>query len=150
MLMTPIIVFMVSSVPSHLGSTASATGVFFRFVGFCSSIALINFFQLFSRSSHFNRFQQELTDLNPLLTQRLTAYKQALINHGMLPDAATRVANGLLNRYISGQSQLRFAMDYYNFISWIILIIILLIALYPYLNRTNVNVRRNQPTSAMY
>src|SRR3954470_6109057 len=73
MLMTPIIVFMVSSVPSHLGSTASATGVFFRFVGFCSSIALINFFQLFSRSSHFNRFQQELTDLNPFLNQRLTA-----------------------------------------------------------------------------
>jgi DHA2 family multidrug resistance protein len=150
MLMTPIIVFMVSSVPTHLGSTASATGVFFRFVGFCGSIALINFFQLFGRSEHFNRFQQELTDLNPFLTQRLTAYKQALISRGMLPDAASRAANGLLNRYISGQAQLRFAMDYYDFISWVILIIILLIALYPYLNRTSVNVKRNQPASAMY
>jgi len=150
MLMTPIIVFTVSSVPAHLGSTASATGVFFRFVGFCGSIAFINFFQLYTRSEHFNRFQQELTDLNPLLVQRVTAYKQALISRGMLPDAASRVANGLLNRYISGQSQLRFAMDYYNFISWFILIIILIIALYPYLNRTSVNVQRNQPSPAMY
>ncbi len=150
MLMTPLIVFMVSSVPPHLGSTASATGVFFRFVGFCGSIALINFFQLFSRSEHFNRFQQEVTDLNPFLTQRLTAYKQALVSRGMLPDAASRAANGLLSRYISGQAQLRFAMDYYDFISWVILIIILLIALYPYVNRTSVNVKRNQPASAMY
>ena len=148
--MTPLIVFMVSSVPSHLGSTASATGVFFRFVGFCGSIALINFFQLFGRSEHFNRFQQELTDLNPLLTQRLTVYRQALISRGMLPDAAARAANGLLNRYISGQAQLRFAMDYYNFISWVILVIILLICTISLLNRTSVNVRRNQPASAMY
>ena len=150
MLMTPIIVFMVSSVPAHLGLSASANGVFFRFTAFSTSIALINFFQLFGRSEHFNRFQEELTDLNPLLTQRLAAYKQALVSRGMLPDAAARVANGLLNRYVNGQAQLRFAMGYYNFISWLILIVILLIALYPYLNRTIVNVRRNQPAPAMY
>jgi DHA2 family multidrug resistance protein len=150
MLMTPVIVFMVSSVPAHLGSSASATGVFFRFCAFCTSVALINFFQLFGRSEHFNRFQQELTDLNPLLTQRLAAYRQGLISHGMLPDAAARVSNGLLNRYVNGQAQLRFAMDYYNFISWLILIVILLIALFPYFNKTTINVKSNQPAPAMY
>src|SRR5258708_39280564 len=35
LLMAPIVVFMVSSVPASLGGTASATGIFFRFLGFC-------------------------------------------------------------------------------------------------------------------
>lgn len=150
LLMTPIIVFMVSSVPPHLGGTASATGVFFRFTGFCTSIALINYFQLAKGSAHYNRFQQELSDVNPMVSQRLYSYQQLLTSRGMAPDQAARAANGLLSRSVNAQAQLRYAMDYYYFISWILVIIILLITLYPYINRTIVNVRGNQPASASY
>ncbi|MBS7563306.1 MFS transporter [Mucilaginibacter sp. Bleaf8] len=150
LLMTPLIVFMVSSVPMHLGGAASATGVFFRFTGFCSSIALINYFQLEKGSTHFNRFQQELSEANPIFIQRVTSYRQLLIGRGMPPDQAARLANGLVNRSVAAQAQLRYAMDYYYLISWILVIVILIIALYPYINRTIVNVRANQPAPASY
>lgn len=148
--MTPLIVFMVSSVPPDLSSTASATGVFFRFTGFCTSIALVNYFSLHQQSEHYNRFQQALTDLDPAAVQRLTGYRQILVSRGMAPDQATRLANGLLSRSAQAQSQLRFAMDYYLLISWIILIIILVIALVPYLNRTTVNLKASQPAPVSY
>jgi DHA2 family multidrug resistance protein len=150
MLMTPIILFMVSSVPTSLGGTASAVGVFFRFSGFCASIALINFFQLFGQSNHYNRLQQEITVLNPLATQRIASYQQVLVGRGMAPDQAAKVANGLLNRSVNAQALLRYAMDYYQMISWLLLFVLLLIALVPYLNRTIINVKANQPAPVSY
>jgi DHA2 family multidrug resistance protein len=149
-LMTPIIIFMVSSVPVQLGGTASATGVFFRFCGFCSSIALINYFSITKQTEHYNRFQQSLSALDPALVQKVTAYRQMLIGKGLPPDRAANLANVLLNRTVHTQAQLRFAMDYYELISWIILGIIMVIALYPYLNRTTVNVKANQPAPASF
>ena len=150
MSMAPIIVFMVSSVPQPLGGSASATGVFFRFLGFSGSIALINYYQLFAKTKHYTRFQDELTAVNPMLNERINAYKQLLVSRGTSTEQAGRIANGLLNRSVDVQSQLRFAMDYYQLISWLILIAILLIALVPYINKTIVNVKTNQPAPASY
>jgi DHA2 family multidrug resistance protein len=149
-LMTPIIVFMVSSVPVQLGGTASATGVFFRFTGFCSSIALINFFSIHKQTEHLNRFQQSLSALDPALVARVNGYRQMLVGKGMTADQASRLANALLSRSVHTQTQLRYAMDYYEFISWLILGIIMLIALYPYISQTIVNVKSNQPASASF
>jgi MFS family permease len=149
-LMTPIIIFMVSSVPAQLGGTASATGVFFRFCGFCSSIALINYYSIFKQTEHLNRFQQALSALDPALVQRVTAYRQMLIGKGMGSEQATRLANALLSRSVHTQTQLRYAIDYYELISWLILGVTVLIALYPYLNRTIVNVKSNQPAPASF
>jgi DHA2 family multidrug resistance protein len=149
-LMTPIIIFMVSSVPIQLGGTASATGVFFRFCGFCSSIALINYFSSLKQAEHFNRFQEGLSTLDPALMQKVGAYRQMLIGKGMAADRAAQLSNVLLSRSVHAQAQLRAAMDYYEMISWIILAVIMLIALYPYLNRTIVNVKANQPASASF
>jgi DHA2 family multidrug resistance protein len=149
-LMTPIILYMVSAVPSRLGGVASATGVFFRFLGFCSSIALINHYAALKQATHYNRFQQHITALDPAATQKLAGFKQLLISRGMLPDDATKVAGSMLARSINGQSQLRYAMDYYQMISWCILGVILLIALYPYINRTMIDVKGNQPAPASF
>lgn len=149
-LMTPVIVFMVSSVPVQLGGTASATGVFFRFTGFCSSIALINYFSLYKQGQHYNRFLQSINGGDPLTVQRLEGYRQMLIGKGMAPGEAGRLANGLLARSVNTQTLLRYAMDYYQFISWLIVAVLLIIALYPYINRTKVNVQSNQPASVTY
>lgn len=150
MLMTPVIVFMVSSVPAQMGGTAAATGVFFRFTGFCTSIAFINYFSLHGQSSHYNRFQQSISELNPALFQRLTQYRHLLVSRGMAEDQAGKAANALLSRSVHMQTQMRYAMEYYQFICWILIVIILMIALYPYINRTTVNVSENQPAPASY
>ncbi|WP_342646436.1 hypothetical protein [Mucilaginibacter sp. CSA2-8R] len=148
--MTPIIVFIVSSVPLQLGGAASATGVFFRFTGFCTSIALVNYFSLSGQSEHVTRFRQTITDLNPAVTQKLNGYRQLLISRGMAPDQAGKVVNGLLSRSVHAQAQMRYAMDYDQLVSCLILVVILLIALYPYINRTVVNLKVNQPEFASY
>ena len=150
MLMTPIIVFMISSVPPYLGSSASATGVFFRFTGFCASIATVNYFQLHHKTDHADRFQAQLSGLNGLVTDRLSIYTRSLTSKGLAPEQAGKIARGLLNRTVDNQASLRTMMDYYLFISVIIIFVILVIALFPYLNRTRINLRSNQPAPASY
>ncbi|HEX9503419.1 MAG TPA: MFS transporter [Patescibacteria group bacterium] len=136
LLMAPIVVFMVSSVPASLGGTASATGIFFRFLGFCTSFALINYFSLFRLSQHYDRFLQSLTALDPGMLQRTLAYRQALIVKGMVTDQAAIVATSLLKSSVNVQVQLRYMIDYYEMMSWLILGVILFIAPYPYFKRT--------------
>jgi MFS family permease len=150
MLMAPIIIFCISSVPAHLGSTASATGVFFRFAGFCSSIALINYFTLYEKNRHYNRFLDRLTILDPLVNAKLGVYKAGLMAKGLPADRAARAANGLLYRAADIQATIRFSMDYYYLVSILLIAVILVIAWVPYLNRTVIDLRRNQPAPAGY
>lgn len=150
MLMTPIIIFTISSVPEHLGSSASATGVFFRFTGFCSSIALINYFQLSHKLNHTDRFQQQLTGVNAGVAERLQLYANGLKAKGVATDRAAKIAEGLLRRAVETQAQLRTMMDYYLIISITLVVVILVIALFPYLNKTTINLRRKQPAPASY
>ncbi|ACU59271.1 MFS transporter [Chitinophaga pinensis] len=150
LLMAPMIIYTISSVPAHLGGTASATGVLFRFTGFCISIALINYFQLFSRKVHYNRFLDLVTSLDPLVTAKLVNYKTAVAAKGLPADQAAKIANGLLYRSADMQAQIRYSMDYYYLISCALVVIILLIAFVPYLNRTVINLRNNQPAPASY
>lgn len=150
MLMTPVIMFMISAVPPHLANSASATGVFFRFTGFCSSIAVVNYFQLKHKSDHINRFQEHLSSLNGVVAERLAVYSRGLTAKGMLPDQAGKVARGLLNRSVDTQASLRAMMDYYLFISILIGAVLLIIALFPYLNRTTINLKSKQPAPVGY
>jgi DHA2 family multidrug resistance protein len=150
LLMAPIIIFMISSVPARLANSASAMGVFFRFTSFCGSIAVINYFQLKQKSNHLNRFQDELSGLNGIVSDRLAVYTRGLTAKGMLPDQAAKAARGLLNRSVDTQASLRAMMDYYLFISILIAVIILFIALVPYLNRTTINLRAKQPAPVGY
>jgi len=150
MLMTPIIIFMISSVPGHLGSSASAAGVFFRFLGFCTSIALVNYFSLRFKTDHMDRFQDQLSNLNPVVAERLKMYTGALTSKGVAPDQAAKIARGLLNRSVEAQASLRTMMDYYLLVSILIAVILLVISLIPYLNRTKINLKSNQPAPAGY
>jgi hypothetical protein len=150
MLMVPIILFTVSALPSKFGNTGSAVGIFVRFLGFSGSIAIINYFQLYGQRSHLNRFQDNLSALDPVAVQRLTNYKLALINRGAAPDQAIKVANGLFNKGIGVQAQLKFSVDYYHWISWLIVGTILLIALFPLVGRTTINIKADKPAPVTF
>ncbi len=150
LLMMPIIVYSISSVPVHLSSSASATGVFFRFTSFAGSIAIINYFQLQHKANHYNRFQEQLSGLNTQLTERLNLYSRIVSAKGVPVDQAAKIGRGLLNRSVDVQAQLRYMMDYYYFISIVIIAAILLIAMFPFLNRTKINVKSSQPSPVSF
>lgn len=150
MLMTPIILFLVSSAPTKYGNTGSAVGILIRFSGFCSSIALTNYFQLYRQTDHISRYQDDLTVMNPFAEQKLMLVKQSMIGKGVAPDQAVKIANSLFNKGISTQAQLRFALDYYQLISCLLFGILLLVILFPSINRTIINLKAKQPAPVAY
>jgi MFS family permease len=150
MLMVPIILFLVSAAPAKFGNTGSAVGIFVRFLGFSSSIALINFFQLYGQRIHLDRFQDTASSLNPLALQKLAGYQGVLISKGVAPDQAVKIAGGLLNKSMLVQAQLKFSVDYYHGISWLLIATILLLALFPSIGHTSLKIKDNQPEAVVF
>ncbi|MDJ1481821.1 MFS transporter [Cytophagaceae bacterium YF14B1] len=140
-LMVPLILFTVSSVPVNISNSASAMGIGFRFFGFTFSMALIHFFQLYEKQIHYTLLQEQVTLLNPLSSERLLHYQKIGQSTGMAQDQACLFANKLLFSTINNQIQLRYSMDYYAMISWVILGILLVIALFPYIRSTAISFR---------
>ncbi|HVW95889.1 MAG TPA: MFS transporter [Mucilaginibacter sp.] len=145
MLMTPTIVFAISAVPHQLGASAAGICLFVRCLGFMVSIALINFFELFAKSKHYNTFQDQVTKLNPVARQVIAKQAHAFSAKGLKAGQAMKLSNHLLVKSINTQGQIRFAMDYYQWISMLLFFTIILIALFPYINRTIIYLRADQP-----
>ncbi len=136
LLMVPTIVFAISSVPVSLGPSASAICLAVRFLGFCISIAIINYFELFEKSRHFNAFQDHLSKIDPLVMTTLEKNTQHLYAKGLLNSRTIKGSQKLLVEVVHQQSQIRFAMDYYELMVYLLTGVIILIALLPYLNKT--------------
>ena len=145
-LMTPSIIFMVSSVPEKLRVTSAGVCLFMRCLGFYISVGLMNYFELFSKSKHFNTFQDKISNANPVTWQSVDKYKEILLNDGATPRYAAKAANKVLINAIDAQNQIRYAIDYYEMICILLIFTILLVALFPYFNRTILTVSKNQPS----
>lgn len=144
-LMTPTIIYVVASVEEQLSSTSAGICLLFRCLGFYASIALINYFDLFSKSKHYNTFQQQLTYANPLVKQVFIKHTNAIVHHGASSLQAHKIPNNLLIKAIQSQTHIRFAMDYYEMISWLLIFTMILIATFPYINKTALLIKKNQP-----
>ncbi|RFM25764.1 MFS transporter [Deminuibacter soli] len=147
-IMVPAIVYAVSAVPVALGPSAAGFCLTARFMGFCTSIGLINHFELTGKSAHFNTFRDNITRLNPVVKQALAKQTRRLVSEGMPPAQAAKLANRLLVNNVNGQTQLRFAMDYYELMTCFIICILVLLMLFPYLNRTVAHIRSRKLIAA--
>ena len=145
-LMTPSIIFMVSSVPEKLRVTSAGVCLFMRCFGFYVSVGLMNYFELYSKSKHFNTFQEKISNVNPVTWQSVNKYKEILLDDGATPRYATKAANKVLINAIDTQNHIRYAIDYYEMICILLIFTILLVALFPYFNRTILTVSKNQPS----
>lgn len=145
LLISPTIIFMVSAVPAKMVDTAAGICLFVRCLGFYSSIALINHFDLLNKNTHLNALKEQLTAINPMIKPAIIKQSKALINHGILKKQVPGAANRLLIKQLTIQAQLRSAMDYYVLIGWLLVATLITIALFPYLSKTVVRFRKNQP-----
>lgn len=148
MIMVPTIVFTIASVSSLLGPSAAAVCLAIRYLGFCSSIALINYFELYGKSKHFNTFQEHLSSLDSDVLQHVQVQTGLLHGRGLVHDYSTKGAYKLLTKSVNTQGQLRFVMDYYELMAWLMLATLLIIILFPYLNRTVVYLRSKRLSPA--
>lgn len=145
-LMTPSIIFMVSSVPERLSGTSAGLCLFMRCFGFYISMGLMNYFELYSKSKHFNTFQDKISNVNSVSWQTINKYKEILLDDGATPRYATKAANKVLINAINVQDHIRYAIDYYEMICIMLIFTILGIAIFPYINRTVLTVSKNQPS----
>ncbi|WP_291910587.1 MFS transporter [Chitinophaga sp. CB10] len=150
LLMAPIVLFTISSVPFELSQSAAAIGVFVRFTFFSASTALINFFSLYYAKIHGTRMSDTITSVEPGLQSRLHTYQAALQSRGIPADQAAKAATGLLSRAVQKQAFLKYAMDYYALVAILILVIMLVIIMAPFINRTIINVKAKQPAAATF
>lgn len=148
MIMVPTIVYTIASVPVSLGPSAASVSLAIRYLGFCVSISIINYFELFEKSRHYNAFQDHLTRIDPMVRQYLQKQSGHLAAKGMAHGQSVKASDKLLVSSINGQGQLRFAMDYYELMSWVIIGTLLLISLFPYLNRTTAYLRSRRLSPA--
>jgi MFS transporter, DHA2 family, multidrug resistance protein len=145
-LMTPTIIFVVNSVPEKLSTSSAGICLFIRCFGFYVSIALVNFFELFGKSKHYNTFQDLVTQANPVVGQTIAKHTQFLLSHGAAPDLTKKMTDKLLINSLNIQSQIRFSIDYYEMISCLLVFTLFLVALFPYINRTMLALKKNQPS----
>ncbi len=145
-LMTPSIIFMVSSVPERLSVTSAGMCLFMRCFGFYVSIGLMNYFELYAKSKHFNTFQDKISNLNPVAQQSVNNFKTALIQDGATPHYAAKAANKVLINSINAQNHIRYAIDYYEMICAMLIVTLIVVALFPYINRTVLTLSKNQPS----
>lgn len=141
LIMVPTIIYTIAAVSTSRGPSAAAVSLVIRYLGFCVSIGLINYFELYGKSRHFNTFQDHLSILDYEVVQNVETQSTNLSMRGMYPETAVKGAHKLLISGVNKQDQLRFAMDYYEMIAWVIVVILILIALSPYLSKTIVRLK---------
>lgn len=141
MIMVPSIIYAISSVAVSLGPSAAALCLAVRYLGFCTSIAIMNYFELYEKSRHYNAFQDKLTLLDPVVKHTIASHLHHLTDKGLMALKPAKASAKLLVNSVNAQNHLRYAMDYYELMSWLLVGTILLIAMFPYLNRTVIYLR---------
>lgn len=80
--------------------------------------------------------------------KQLAGGVRRLASRGLLKTEAHRGTPKLMVNAINTQTHMRFAMDYYESMCWLLLITLLGIMLLPYLNKTIVYLRSKQLSPA--
>jgi hypothetical protein len=148
MIMVPTIVYAVSSVPAAIGAAASSICLAIGYIGFCVSTALINFCDLYCKSRHYNAFQDHITKIDRPALHGLSLRTGSMMAKGMAHKQAVKAAHKLVVTSINKQGQIRFAMDYYEMMAVMLIGTILVIAIFPSLNKTVVYLRSRRLTPA--
>lgn len=145
MLMTPTIIFMVSAAPIKLGGTAAGLCLLVRCLGFFISIALINYYELYGKSFHYNKFQETVAVTNPYVRESFQKQKQSVAHFGIASRQAKKISEKLLIKRLDVQGHIRFALDYYEMMCALLILTLLLSALFPYISRTVMYLRSKHP-----
>lgn len=140
-LMVPTIIFCVVSVPVSLGPSAAAVCLAIRYLGYTCSIAIMNYYNLYSSNKHFTRFSAYLNEANIVLLDKLSANTLKLQSRGLSHTAAEKASEKLLLSDVSKQVELRYTMDYFELLSWVLLLVLIVIIFTPYLSKTWVYLR---------
>lgn len=147
LIMVPTILFTIASVKSHLAVSAAAICLAVRYLGYTSSIGLLNFFKLFESNQHQMIFQDYLQRSNVILKHYFENEASKLLKNGLQFHEHIGAVKLVAER-VKNQSFVRFAMDYYELMSIISIGILILIFLSPSLKSMYKKLRQNMVAPA--
>jgi DHA2 family multidrug resistance protein len=147
MVITPIVLFITSSVEDHLTESASLVAVFVRYSTFGLSMAFINFYQLYYKEKHSEDLRRNLSSIDFNLPERLKLYQSSLIGKGIPHDEANRMAVSLLNKALQKQTFLQSCVSYYEWVAVLCVGTIILIAFQPVISRSIFNLKNKLPAA---
>lgn len=105
-------------------------GILARFIGFCSSMALNNELQLFTRAAVQDQVRHAVNQINPQLPLALQQIEQTYQNAGNDGVKSQVAANAFFNTMLKEQILARASRDYYDLmLTGVVLVIIMLIFL---------------------
>lgn len=142
LIMVPTILFVISSVKKHCGISAAAFCLAIRYLGYTSSIGLQNFFNLFAKSYHQEAFNSQTQVSNPIFRDYVNYEIGSLVHKGMQFKEKAG-AFKLLAQQVRKQSFVRYAMDYYEWMSLISIVLIMIILFFPSLKNMYKKMKNN-------
>lgn len=114
LLFVPIILFTSSSLPAPIAFNAALVGIFARFAGFCTSIAINNYTQLYTRSAVREKVRESIHETNPQVSLTLQDIQNSYLKTTNDVYTSKEAAHSYFNDLIKEQIWARSTRDYYN------------------------------------
>lgn len=135
-LFVPLVLFTVSSVPTHYAPFSGAVGVSGRFWGSTIGFCIMQHAQVFLQRTHVTKLSQFVLPESPETQTRVTQITQSFIIKGYNPDDANKLAIKKIMDSISKQSVLLSNMEIFTAVGYALLILVLFILLNQHLKQT--------------
>lgn len=135
LLMVPVILYCISSVPYYLAPSAAALCLLTRFFGYSASNLLVNYYTLYHATAHRDRFMDYLNGNNPFYKDRMAFFLNKLIKAGYQADDSGVAAQALMKADLNKHILLRSVMDYYSMMMYLSLGVLVFLIWYGLLYR---------------
>ncbi|SFD86195.1 Major Facilitator Superfamily protein [Chitinophaga sp. CF118] len=130
-LFVPIVIFTVSAVPPKIAYNVSMLGIFFRFIGFCLTIGINNYSQLYTRAAVREKLRESVNETNPQLAHTLKGIQENYSIFGNDPHTGNAASSGFLDKLVRQQIVARSIRDYHDIMLIGLLLLILLLLVIP-------------------
>jgi MFS family permease len=140
-LFIPIVFFTASAAPPKLAYNVSMLGIFFRFIGFCLSISINNYSQLYTRAAIREKLRESLNETNPQLGRTVSGIQESYSVFGNDPHTGNSGSSAYLDQLVGKQIIARSIRDYYDVMLVGLVVLILLLLWMPGIRRIVLRLR---------
>lgn len=130
-LFVPIVSFTASGVSPKIAFNASLIGIFVRFAGFCTSMAINNEFQLFTKSFVREKVREAVTEINPQLPLAMQNIQNTYQNASNDFYTAKGASNAYFNNMLKEQILAVATRNYYDLMLMGIIVVIVILIFMP-------------------
>jgi DHA2 family multidrug resistance protein len=132
----PLVLFTVSSVPTHLAPFSGTVGVAGRFWGSTIGFSLMQNFQVYLQQKHYNKLQQFILPESPETQSRFFQSLHSYLGKGFTNDEAQKLSLQHIAQATAKQSLLLSNMEIFTVVGYGSVLIVIMLVLNQHLRQT--------------